>query len=108
MAQNNTNRRSAIDERNTRHAGYGVSFSKRWFAEKPFAWMKQIGGPKGEAARLNHVEWLFVFGCAAYNPLRIPKLRGQCAVRCWRAFRDGTKEPKVLAGPLSPTENPAN
>jgi len=25
------------------------------------------------------VEWLFVFGCAAYNLLRIPKLKGQCA-----------------------------
>jgi hypothetical protein len=28
---------------------------------------------------LEKVEWLFVFACATYNLLRIPKLRGQCA-----------------------------
>ena len=80
VAQNNTGRRSAIDERTTRHAGYGVSLSKRWLVEKPFGWMKQIGGLRKVKLRgLENVEWLFVFGCAAYNLLRIPKLRGQCA-----------------------------
>jgi transposase len=80
VAQNNTNRRSAIDQRTTRHAGYGVSLSKRWLVEKPFGWMKQIGGLRKVKLRgLAKVEWLFVFGCAAYNLLRIPKLRGQCA-----------------------------
>lgn len=38
--QNQTYRRSAIDARTTRHAGYGVSLSKRWLVEKPFGWMK--------------------------------------------------------------------
>jgi len=28
---------------------------------------------------LAKVEWLFVFACAAYNLLRIPKLNEQCA-----------------------------
>jgi len=80
VAQNNTNRRSAIDARTTRHAGYGVSLSKRWLVEKPFGWMKQIGGlHKVKLRGLAKVEWLFVFGCAAYNLLRIPKLKGQCA-----------------------------
>src|SRR5688572_17955211 len=51
--QNNTNRRSAIDERTTRHDGYRFSLSKRWLVEEPFGWMKQIGGPaQGGAARL--------------------------------------------------------
>jgi IS5 family transposase len=80
VIQNNTNRRSAIDERTTRHAGYRVSLSKRWLVEKPFGWMKQIGGLRKVKLRgLAKVEWLFVFTCAAYNLLRIPKLRAQCA-----------------------------
>jgi transposase len=80
VTQNNTNRRSAIDERTTRHAGYQISLSKRWLVEKPFGWMKQIGGLRKVKLRgLAKVEWLFVFTCAAYNLLRIPKLRGQCA-----------------------------
>jgi transposase len=80
VIQNKTNRRSAIDERTTRHAGYRVSLSKRWLVEKPFGWMKQIGGLRKVKLRgLAKVEWLFVFTCAAYNLLRIPKLRATCA-----------------------------
>jgi transposase len=80
VTQNNTNRRSAIDERTTRHAGYQISLSKRWLVEKPFGWMKQIGGLRKVKLRgLANVAWLLVFGCAAYNLLRIPKLRRQCA-----------------------------
>ena len=80
VSQNNTNRRSAIDERTTRHAGYRVSLSKRWLVEKPFGWMKQVGGLRKVKLRgLAKVEWLFVFTCAAYNLLRIPKLRAECA-----------------------------
>jgi transposase len=80
VTQNNSNRRSAIDERTTRHAGYRLSLSKRWLVEKPFGWMKQIGGLRKVQLRgLANVEWRFVFGCAAYNLLRIPKLRGQSA-----------------------------
>jgi len=77
VTQNDTNRRSAIDDRTTRHAGYGLSLSKRWLVEKPFGWLKQTGGlGKVKLRGLDKVEWLFVFGCAAYNLLRIPKLRG--------------------------------
>lgn len=80
VTQNNQNRRSAIDERTTRHPGYRVSLSKRWLVEKPFGWLKQIGGLRKVKLRgLAKVDWLFVFGCAAYNLLRIPKLRAQGA-----------------------------
>jgi transposase len=80
VRQNNTNRRSAIDGRTTRHEGYAISLSKRWLVEKPFGWLKQIGGLRKVKLRgLEKVEWLFVFGCAAYNLLRIPKLRAQSA-----------------------------
>ena len=80
FTQNNTNRRSAIDGRTTRHEGYRISLSKRWLIEKPFGWLKQTAGLRKVKLRgLDKVRWLFVFGCAAYNLLRIPKLREQCA-----------------------------
>jgi transposase len=79
ITQNNTNRRSAIDDRTTRHPGYRISLSKRWLVEKPFGWLKQIAGLRKVKLRgLAKVDWQFVFGCAAYNLLRIPKLRDQC------------------------------
>jgi transposase len=70
----------AIDERTSRHSGYAISLSKRWLVEKPFGWLKQIGPLKKVKLRgLAKVEWLFVFSCAAFNLIRIPKLRAQSA-----------------------------
>ena len=43
VAQNTTNRRSAVDERTTRHSGYEVSQRKRKRVEQSFGWMKMIG-----------------------------------------------------------------
>ena len=40
VAQNDTNRRSAIDGRTTRHPGYAVSLRKRKRIEEVFGWMK--------------------------------------------------------------------
>jgi transposase len=79
VTQNNKGRRSAIDERTTRHAGYHVSLSKRWLVEKAFAWLKQTGPLRKVKLRgLPKVDWLLIFSCAAFNLLRIPKLRSQC------------------------------
>ena len=70
----------AIDKRTSRHPGYSVSLSKRWLVEKPFGWRKQIGPLRKVKLRgLAKVEWLFVFSCAAFNLIRIPKLRAQSA-----------------------------
>ena len=70
----------AIDERTSRHPGYSVSLSKRWLVEKPFGWLKQIGPLRKVKLRgLAKVDWLFVFSCAAFNLIRIPKLRAQKA-----------------------------
>jgi transposase len=78
VAQNDRNRRSAIDGRTTRHPGYQISLSRRWLVEKVFGWLKQTAGLRQVKLRgLENVEWLFVFACAAYNLLRIPKLREQ-------------------------------
>jgi transposase len=80
VMQNTSKRRSAIDRRTTRHPGYQISLAKRWLVEKPFGWLKQVGPLKKVKLRgLDKVEWLFVFSCAAFNLLRIPKLRAMCA-----------------------------
>ena len=44
VAQNTTNRRSAIDARTTRHAGHVVSQRIRKRIEEPFGWVKTVGG----------------------------------------------------------------
>jgi transposase len=78
VMQNNRNRRSAIDRRTTRHRGYQMSLTKRWMVEKPFGWLKSVGGLKKVKLRgLPKVDWLFVFGCAAFNLMRIPRLQNQ-------------------------------
>jgi hypothetical protein len=70
----------AIDERTSRHPGYAISLSKRWLVEKPFGWLKQIGPlKKVKLCGLAKLDWLFVFSCAAFNLIRIPKLRAQSA-----------------------------
>jgi len=70
----------AIDERTSRHPGYAISLSKRWLVKKPFGWLKQTGPLKKVKLRgLAKVDWLFVFSCALFNLIRIPKLRAQSA-----------------------------
>jgi len=43
VAQNTTNRSSRIDERTTRHPGYGPSQRTRKRIEEIFGWMKTVG-----------------------------------------------------------------
>ena len=43
VAQNDTNRCSAINRRTTRHAGYAISQVKRKRIEECFGWLKTIG-----------------------------------------------------------------
>ena len=50
----------------------------RWLIEKGFGWLKQTGALRQVKLRgLAKVDWLFVFGCAAHNLLRLPKLMAQ-------------------------------
>jgi len=75
VAQNTSNRRSAIDARTTRHPGYAISMIKRKRIEEPFGWMKTTGGLRKTRHRgRSLVEWFFVLTAAAYNLVRIPKL----------------------------------
>jgi len=76
VAQNQNRRRSAIDRRTTRHAGYHVSQRRRPLIEKVFGWLKQVGGLRKVKLRgLDKVGWLFQYAAAAYNLWRIPKLQ---------------------------------
>jgi transposase len=75
VAQNNKGRRSAIDGRTTRHAGYLISQRKRKRVEEIFGWMKTVGGMRKLRHRgLHLVGWMFTFAAAAYNLVRIRNL----------------------------------
>jgi transposase len=75
VSQNNKGRRSAIDGRTTRHAGYAISQRKRKRVEEIFGWMKTVGGMRKLRHRgLPLVGWMFTFAAAAYNLVRIRNL----------------------------------
>lgn len=75
VAAHTTGRRSAIDGRTTRHAGYAISQRHRKRVEQGFGWMKTVGGLR----KLRHrghrlVTWIFTFTAAAYNIVRMRRL----------------------------------
>jgi hypothetical protein len=74
VAQNHTGRRSAIDGRTSRHAGYTVSMIKRKRTEEPYGWIKTIGSLRKTRHRGDLVEWFFVLTATAHNLVRIPKI----------------------------------
>ena len=66
---------SAIDERTTRHAGYGISQWKRKAIEQCFGWMKTVGGLRKTRHRgTERVGWVFTFTLAAYDLIRMRTL----------------------------------
>jgi len=70
-------RRSAVDGRTTRHAGYRASQKVRKRIEEIFGWMKTIGGlhrTRFKGRRRTELHALMVG--TAYNLLRIAKLQG--------------------------------
>jgi transposase len=68
-------RRSAIDERTTRHQGYGMSQSRRAMIECIFGWGKQHGTMRKTKHRgIGRVAADFLLNLIAYNLIRIPKL----------------------------------
>ena len=75
VAQNDTNRTSAIDRRTTRHAGYAVSMRKRKRVEEIFGWLKTVGMMRKTRHRgTGKVGWMFTFSLAAYNLVRMRNL----------------------------------
>jgi transposase len=75
VTRNTSGRRSAIDDRTTRHPGYIVSQRIRKRIEEAFGWMKTVAGLRKTKLRgLPKVDWAFTFAAAAYNLVRAPKL----------------------------------
>ena len=80
VAQNTSNRSSAIDGRTTRHDGYLVSQHKRKLIEEVFGWLKTVGLMRKLRHRgTRRVDWLFTFAAAVYNLIRIRNLTEQAA-----------------------------
>jgi len=68
-------RRSAIDRRTTRHAGYGMSQTRRKMVECPFGWGKQHGTIRKTKHRGRlRVEAEFLVNMIGYNLMRLPRL----------------------------------
>jgi hypothetical protein len=75
VAQNTTNRRSAVDGRTTRHSGHQTSMRIRKRIEEPFGWIKTIaGGRKLRYLGRDPNRGWFLLAGAVYNILRITDL----------------------------------
>jgi transposase len=75
VAQNTKNRASAIDDRTTRHGGYPISQRKRKRVEEIFGWLKTVGMLRKTRHRgTARVAWMFTFGVAVYNLVRMRNL----------------------------------
>lgn len=75
VAQNTSGRRSAIDQRTTRHAGYRVSQRIRKRVEEIFGWMKTVGGFRRTRYRgLNRTGLAGYLVGTAYNLVRLARL----------------------------------
>jgi transposase len=80
VAQNTTNRRSAIDGRTTRHAGHRLSQRTRPRIEEPFGWVKTVGGGRKlrYIGRERNRAWFLIAG-ATYNLIRLAALDAKVA-----------------------------
>jgi transposase len=77
VAQNTSGRRSAIDGRTTRHAGYAMSQKIRKRIEEAFGWIKTVAGRRKTRFKgRDKAGWDFALAAAAYNLVRLPKLVG--------------------------------
>jgi len=80
VAQNDTNRRSAIDARTTRQDGYTISQQKRKRVEEVFGWLKTVALQRQTRFRgPDRVGWMFTFAAAAYNLVRMRTLMAKPA-----------------------------
>src|SRR5690606_22615873 len=75
VAQNDTNRRSAIDGRTTRHVGYDISQRVRKRIEEAFGWAKYVGPLRKTKFRgLARVDFQCLLTFSGYNLIRMRNL----------------------------------
>ena len=73
-------RKTAIDGRTLRHAGYAISLRCRKRIEEVFGWIKSSAGLRKVKLRGRaRVDAVFTMALAAYNLIRLPKLLGAAA-----------------------------
>ena len=73
-------RKTAIDGRTLRHAGYAISMRCRKRIEEVFGWIKSSAGLRKVKLRGRaRVDAVFTMALAAYNLIRLPKLLGAAA-----------------------------
>ena len=81
VAQNTTNRRSAIDGRVTHHPGYAISQRKRKRIEEGFGWMKTVGNSR----KLRYIgvaknQFWMTMEAIAYNLTRLASIERAAAL----------------------------
>ena len=75
VAQNTSNRKSAVPEHIASSVGYAISQQKRKLIEQGFGWAKLVGPIRQVIVRaLKKVDQLFVLTMAAYNLTRMRTL----------------------------------
>jgi IS4 transposase len=75
VAQNDSDRRSAVDARTTQHDGYRISQRKRKRVEEVFGWMKTVAlQRKTRFLGPDRTSWMFTLAAAAYNLVRMRNL----------------------------------
>jgi len=80
VAQNISNRKSAIDGRTTHPTGYSVSQRVRKRVEEIFGWLKTVGlMRKTRHKGTERVGWMFTFAAAVYNLVRMRNLLAEAA-----------------------------
>ena len=75
VSQNTSGRRSAIDGRTTRHAGYAISQRIRKRVEEIFGWLKSVGGfRRTRYVGLDKTQMAAYLVASAYNLVRMVRL----------------------------------
>ena len=75
LSKTGKRRKTAVDGRNTRHAGYDISQRCRKRIEEVFGWIKSSAGlAKVKLRGRDRVDAAFTLALAAYNLIRLPKL----------------------------------
>lgn len=78
VAQNDTNRRSAIDGRTTRHAGYAISQRVRKRIEEVMGWAKDIGPVRKTKFRgVDRVNFQWLLTLTGYNLIRMRNIAAE-------------------------------
>jgi hypothetical protein len=74
LSKTGKRRKTAVDGRTTRHAGYDISQRCRKRIEEVFGWIKSSAGlAKVKARGSDQVDAAFTLALAAYNLIRLPK-----------------------------------